>query len=898
MSKRRYWIAAGVTLAMLLSFGGCSSSSDKKEETSEVKQATVRTQGNAKKEESKPGTAKLSVNADTKVLDKTNDISEILYGIFLEDINFAVDGGLYAEKVKNRSFEYGGLATNSTKHGWNTTDNQNIIFDVIDGTADKTYLNENNTHYAKVENKGKEQGGISNTGFLDGIAIEEKAKYKFTGYFKGALGYKGGMTVKLASQDGSTVYGEGKIDSITDKWHKYELELTANKTINAGVRLYVYIDKGTVEMDMISLFPKDTYKGRENGLRKDLCQYLEDLNPKFLRFPGGCIIEGKSIETAYSWKDSIGSGLEFEVNGKKTVGDVAARPLGTNLWADMNKASSNPYYMTYGVGFYEYFLLCEDLDCLPIPILNAGMSCPIQSPNYAVVNSSTEEFKQYIQDALDLVEFCRGDESTKWGSVRIAMGHKKPFPLKYVGIGNEQWQSEYYEHFNKFKEAFAKAAKEKPDLYGDIELIVANGPNSPDTFAWDRIKASGEGAKYAGMVDEHYYQTPSWFLSNVHRYDTYERNSVPVFLGEYAAKSNKMEAALAEAAYLTGIEENADIVEMVCYAPLFGNETQTQWAPDMIWFTNNEVYGSANYYVQKLFMNHVGKQTLNSELTVEKSEDGLSGKVGVGTWSTSAIFDDLKVVDNDTGEELFVDEFSSDSLASYEKHGGSFSVEDGKLVQKSTGAPQDEKTGDVVYIGDESWSNYTYTVKATKTGGAEGFLIPIAVKGVDDNIFWNIGGWGNTTSCLQIVSNGSKGDQVEGTVRNIELKNNTEYELKVVVEKSKITCYMGQVKMIEYEYAGNEGIYQTSSIAENKDIIIKLVNVTDRQMDTNIVIDNAGNLQPKAAVSQIKADSMNVFNSKTVKDLIKIEESETEVSENFTYSLPKFSVTVLTIHQK
>ena len=272
--------------------------------------------------------------------------------------------------------------------------------------------------------------------------------------------------------------------------------------------------------------------------------------------------------------------------------------------------------MTYGMGFYEYFLLCEDLDCLPVPVVNAGMVCPIQSGDgYTYLSEDSDEFNACIQDALDLVEFCRGDETTTWGAVRIAMGHEDPFPLQYIGIGNEQWQEEYYSHYERFKEAFENAAQEIPELYSDIELIVANGPASSDRFAWDQIAA--KGSDYAGLVDEHYYETPEWFLANTERYDSYDRDSVPVFLGEYAAKANNMEAALAEAAYMTGLERNGDIVSLACYAPLFGNDKSNQWTPDMIFFSNDSVYGTVNYYVQKLFMNHQGAYKLDSTLSGE-----------------------------------------------------------------------------------------------------------------------------------------------------------------------------------------------------------------------------------------------------------------------------------------
>lgn len=274
--------------------------------------------------------------------------------------------------------------------------------------------------------------------------------------------------------------------------------------------------------------------------------------------------------------------------------------------------------MTYGLGFYEYFLLCKDLDCEPIPILNAGLSCQIQGTKKVGVPSEalpadSEEFYRYIQDALDLVEFCKGDETTKWGAIRIAMGHREPFPLTYLGIGNEQWGTVYFERYEKFLKAFDEAAIKTPELYKDIELIVANGPTSTDTYAWKKIKLYGR--EYAGLVDEHYYMPPSWFLSNTKRYDTYDRNSVPVFLGEYAAKSNNLEAALAEAAFMTGIERNGDIVKLASYAPLFGNSISYQWNPDLIWFKSGVLWKSVNYYVQQLFSTNAAKQIIPTTLT-------------------------------------------------------------------------------------------------------------------------------------------------------------------------------------------------------------------------------------------------------------------------------------------
>lgn len=551
------------------------------------------------------------VNTEIGGLDESHRISDTLFGIFLEDINYAVDGGMYAELVKNRSFEYGMEARDGQMHGWENT-NETVTFSVRDGSGDGTALNDNNPRYAVVENAGTSSvnptEGISNKGFLEGIAIEEGDSYDVSFYAKSVDGSVDQVCVTLFNEDG-TVYDEKMVEGITDQWGKYETTLTASATANRKVRLAVKIPAGTACFDMISMMPKDTYQGLP--IRRDFGEYLEALNPTFLRFPGGCVVEGRDEESIYSWKDSIGGGLSFEVNGETTTGDVAARPQGKSIWQG---SAANPYYTTYGLGFYEYFVFCEALGCMPVPVLNAGMTCEIQSPFYTVYDTRTEEFSQYVQDALDLVEFCKGDKDTKWGAVRIAMGHEAPFDLKYIGIGNEQWQSEYHEHYREFVKAFEEAAASAPELYGDVELIVANGTAFDSTEGWTYLSQNPD--EITTLVDEHYYQPPEWFLANTDRYDSYDRSAqAKVFLGEYAAKANTLDAALAEAAYMTGLEKNGDVVEMACYAPLFSHEKLNQWVPDLIYYSNDGIFGSANYYVQQMYGNNAGQYSLETSLT-------------------------------------------------------------------------------------------------------------------------------------------------------------------------------------------------------------------------------------------------------------------------------------------
>nr|MCR4902090.1 hypothetical protein [Butyrivibrio sp.] len=824
--------------------------------------------------------------------ENTYEISDTLFGIFLEDINFAVDGGLYAELIKNRSFEYGGLANSGAMHGWNTLSDKSS-FEIIDGSSSSDSLNEYNTNYALITCKGKE-GGIYNTGFLDGIYIEKDASYIASIYIRGIDGYTGSVTLSLKDSKGN-IYASATIPEVTDNWSKYETTLTSNSTLSEDVRYCIEIEEGSIATDMVSLMPTDTYK--DLPIRKDLGEYLEALNPSFLRFPGGCVIEGRSESSMYSWKDSIGNGLTFDLNSNST-GDVAIRPQGEDIWKGN---AANPYYMTYGLGFYEYFKLCEALDALPMPVLNAGMTCPVQSPKYIVYDLDSEEFKQCVQDALDLVEFCKGDSDTYWGSVRCNMGHEEPFALKYICIGNEQWQSEYHEHFEAFATAFEDAAKTNPELYSDIELCVANGTSSGSTEGWEYIDSKDN--TITTLVDEHYYESPDWFLTNNKRYDAYDRNSdAKVFLGEYAAKSNTLEAALAEASYMTALERNGDIVEMACYAPLFGNETSTQWDPDLIYFNNNTAFGTADYYVQQLFAQNSGTTYVEGTLVCEEdSEDyNLTGYVGLATWMTSAAFDNLMITDNESEDILYETDFEDvDTLKNdnWSINEGSWLIKGGQLIQTSTGNPYDTNTGDSIYVGDKDWSNYTLTVDATILDGSEGFLIPVCVENTSNNIFWNIGGWGNTVSCLQTVSKNVKSGQVSGTVQNLTLQKNKTYHIKVEVSGNNIKCYLDDKLYIDYTQEQPKDIYASTVMDEDENIIVKLVNTSQNAYNINIDISSfdLSTYKDTALLTVLSGDSLSDANSFEDPKKICPTTTETQTDSLTNFVIEPYSLVIIKI---
>ncbi|MBQ3888395.1 MAG: alpha-N-arabinofuranosidase, partial [Clostridia bacterium] len=527
---------------------------------------------------------------------------------------------------------------------------------------------------------------------------------------------------------------------------------------------------------------------------------------------------------------------------------------------------------------------------------------------------------QYIQDMLDLVEFARGDADSTWGKVRASLGHPEPFDLPFIAIGNENEGNDYYERFTAFRKAFDDAKAENPALYDGIELIYSAGASDATHGAnyiksyeyaeqWLQANPGKTALDFAGATDQHYYNDPEWFLQNADYYDrgVYGRTddeitatryggAIPVFLGEYAARSNRLRAALAEAAYMTGLERNGDIVRMAAYAPLFGNLTATHWSPDLIWYNNHQVTGSINYYVQKLFMRNQGKTLLRSTLdgaAVPQKE--IAGKIGVGTWYTSAAFDNVKITDNKTGKVLGRDRFT---LPGYFVNwttptDGKWRTKSGRLVQLKTSMNY-SNTGSVAYFGDDTWSNYTYELDAEKLAGEEGFMISFGVQDTENNIIWNIGGWQNTVSCLQIVENGEKTGQIPGTVKPFTAEEGKTYHLKIVVDGRRIQCYIDDELYVDFKTGSDSEAeaYQVVSTDDSGDVIVKLVNVTDSDRTFAIQLDQA--VAATAQVSQLKGDSLDNDNILGQPEACKIEDFTLDgVSEQFNYTVPQYSVTVL-----
>ncbi len=537
-------------------------------------------------------------------------VQPTMYGIFFEDINYAADGGLYGELVKNRSFEFPDALM-----GWKA-------FGKFEVKNDGPF--ERCPHYVVLNYSGHNDTatGLQNEGYF-GIGIEKDEEYRFTVWAKTV---SGDANVEVSLVDESTMeehqeFATAELKVSGNEWKKYELILKSSKTVQkANLRLLLK-GKNGVALEHVSLFPKYTFKDRENGMRRDLAQALYDLHPGVFRFPGGCIVEGSSLDQRYQWKNSIGP--------------VENRPLNGNRWlSTFNYRLFPDYYQSYGLGFYEYFLLSEDIGAEPLPVLNVGMACQFQNQNDPSAHVAVKDLQPYIQDCLDLIEFANGDVNTTWGKKRAEMGHPAPFNLKFLAVGNEQWDDLYYERLRPF----VKAIKAK---YPNIKLIGTSGPDSEGEMFEKGWKAMKE--LKADLVDEHFYRDEHWFLSHGLRYEGYDRKGPKVFAGEYAChgngkKWNHFETSLYEAAFMTDLERNADVVDMATYAPLFAHVDGWQWRPDMIWYDNTRMFKSVSYYVQQMYACNKGTNVL--PLTMNgKSVAGQEGQDGL---FASAVVDKKK----------------------------------------------------------------------------------------------------------------------------------------------------------------------------------------------------------------------------------------------------------------
>ena len=769
-------------------------------------------------------------NSITVAVDKPGiKVSPLLWGIFFEDINLSTDGGIYAELVRNRSFE-----DSDKPDSWTAVSSGNAKLD-LSVDAEKP-LSTKNPHSLKVTIKdaGVARAGVANGGYW-GMSVVKGDKYSLSLSARAEAAFSGPLTVTLESVD-SVVYAMEKIKALAEDWQTFTLTLKSDTT-DPKARLVISTDKpGTFWLDCVSLFPKDTWKG--HGFRKDLAQMLADMKPAFMRFPGGCWVEGNTMKESYRWKE--------------TIGNIFERRSQYNLWG---------YTATHGMGFHEYLQLCEDIGAEPLFCINVGMSHKENVP--------MDKMGEYVQDALDAIEYANGPANSTWGAVRAKAGHPAPFNMKMMEIGNENGGPAYHERYALFSDAI-KAKYPQVKLVADV---------------WNGMP----GNRKLEIVDEHYYSNPEFFIANAGKYDSYDRSAFKVFVGEYAVTQGtgegSLRGAVGEAAFMTGLERNADVVRMASYAPLFVNANHRHWNPDLIVFDSSRAFGIPSYYVQKLFSENRGDTVLPCAVESASAEPPVeSGMIGVGTWLTQAEYKDIKVTRGD--EVLFASDFATGTKG-WKLHGGEWKAEGGVLKQTSL----DENVRAVA--GDKKWNNYTYTLKARKTGGAEGFLILFGVDKDNQKSWWNIGGWGNKRHGLEMPN--MEAESVDGSI-----ETGRWYDIKVELKGGNVTCYLDGKLIHDAQSKPMKALYASSTLsADGKEVILKVVNASASEQATAVRLNGLKGVSKTAtAVVLSSADAMDENSLEQPTKVAPVSVTIDNAAESFTHAFPGNSVTVLRLPVK
>jgi len=784
-----------------------------------------------------------SATVSIRVNEPGTVISPDLFGIFFEEINFAGDGGIYAEMVRNRSFQ-----ESSNPDYWSKVGSAN-------GSISVDYAEPLNTNIISslklTRTNGGGSAGAANNGYW-GMSVDAGESYNLSLYAKDNGGFSGLISISLESADGGTVYASTTINP-TSGWQKYTAALVSSGT-DRNARLVVSISQsGSVWLSMVSLFPQNTFAGRENGLRSDLANLLNDMNPSFLRFPGGNFIESWDVSTAVRWK--------------KSVGPIEERPgHDNNSWG---------YWSTDGLGAHEFFLWCEDMGMEPMYDINAGLMLGYDgSANNTV---PLEDMGPWVQDALDLIEYANGDINTTWGAVRAANGHPEPFNMKYLEIGNENGGILLDERYTLFYDAI-KA------VYPDIHLIAAGG-NWGGGPPWSRP---------VEIMDEHYYNSPAEMISFANKYDNYDRNGSKVFVGEYATKiwgdgsrDGSLEFALAEATFMTGMERNSDIVVLAAYAPMLANVNGIQWDPDLIYYDNYRCYGTPSYYVQQMFSRNTGDYVLPTtvSMTGVATNPPPHGAIGLGAWNTAVEYDDITVTSNST--LLYNTDFSS-GAGEWNVYNGSWSVSGGTYQQTAITTDCRSSTGST------DWADYTLSLRALKTSGSEGFLIIFNWQD-DSNYAWlNLGGWNNSQHAVEYCVNGVKSN-IGATPGSIN--TGQWYDIDVEINGYNAKCYLdgNLVLDVNFPVSATSGLYATTSFDEaSGQVVIKAVNPYGTAMDTTFDLSGVGTIASSATLIELTSasalDENSLDNPTYVSPVTNVISA---VGTNFLLTLPANSLTVL-----
>jgi len=808
-------------------------------------------------------------------------INPHMYGIFLEEINTAVDGGLYAELIRNRGFEdakapEGFVLTNRPRNlrgqqiypdgkawvnpgGYGTTYNFAVdeslpYWSLIKegGAQGAMVLDLNNSLNAATPRSCRLEIedvsgriGIANEGFW-GISVKEGEKYVLS-FWARAEDFSGPLVASLDGTDSKAVSDSVKITGIGKDWKQFKTTLTATKTEPKARFVLTAGAKGKVWLDMVSLFPRKTFMNRANGMRPDIAQMIAELKPGFVRFPGGCVVEGATIENAYNWKQSIGP--------------LEQREEIWNVW---------DYRRTHGMGYYEYLQFCEDLKAEPMFVSFAGQTCIYRSGT----NLPMSQMQWVADNFLDALEYANGPADSKWGKLRAEAGHPAPFNMKMLEIGNENVGRAYEDQYALI---YPQIKAKHPDV---LALACFRQRNSPTE-----------------MVDEHYYNSPNWFFNNARMYDQRNRSNPPIYIAEVAVTSNEggrdkgnLISALAEGAFLMGCERNADHVQMVSYAPLLANvsgRTPLAGAPPawhgMIYFDSSRVFGTVSYHLWKLF--GVNRPTYNVETRVSAGSQppAVTGAVGVGTWGTSAEFKDLRVEKD--GKVLYESDFTK-GTEGWRTESGRWSVTNSVYQQSGRG-------NGLAYVGDDTWSDYTLTVRARKLGGLEGFLVVFGRKG-GDKYWWNLGGWGNTQHAIEL-NQSIVGSGVPGTI-----ETNRWYDLKVELRGQQIRAYLDGKLIHEATSIGVPPLHAIAGRDEaTGDLVVKVINAKSEAVTTTLNIKGAGSLGSEAEVTVLTSDRPSDNNSLDNPARVTPVTSKLAItSSQLTREFPPYSFTLLRVKTK
>ena len=803
---------------------------------------------------------------------KGADVSPSMYGVFFEEINHAGDGGLYAEMVQNRSFESKEYPEgyrvegnqlypvavpnhltgdiNKSGHKWNTEEFPGWVLKTEGDAKASMKLTKNNPLFKSTPNSLQvdisKSGEVTliNNGYW-GMGIKKDATYNLRFYVRDSK-YTGTLNIQLISSTGAVLEDKAVVLKKASKWQEYKLVLVPNKTDKKATLALKFEGKGTVWLDYVSLFPQKTFKNRPNGLREDVAKTLMDLNPGFIRWPGGCVVEGITLDNRYEWKE--------------TLGDPAARKGEYDLWG---------YRNTYGFGYHEFLQFCEDTNSEGMYVCSVGIGCQARMGDAC----STNEVPFYIDDVLDAIEYAIGDTSTEWGAKRAAAGHSKPFPLKYVEIGNENNGALYNERFD----LFYTAIKEK---YPQLILISNHG-----------LGQDVKNVTKTDMIDPHWYVAPNYFFRNANIFDDQPREGYKVYVGEYACNqgvgSGNMLAALSEAAFITGMERNSDLVTMASYAPLFENKNDRTWPVNLIWIDNMQVVGRSSYYVQKMTAGNMPTYNLGTKITpkpVAAMPLYADGNIGVGSWSTQVDYKDFKVIYEDGKTAVL-------SLKDNSAQSGEWTVSDTIVSQNS----MLNMTG--LFLKKNLKGDYTVKFKAKKTGGNEGFLIYFGMTNNNKNgHLFNIGGWGNTQTVLEGLKDGNVSDILAKSAP-LKVETNIWYDIEIIKKGNTLKLMVDGKQKINYTPIDIVRQFVVSGYDETtQEVIVKVVNADDTSWKPSIDLLNGSEINATGKAIVLSANSPEEENS--FEEPFKIVPKEVTYSgyaSNFSYNFPPYSYTVLRI---